>query len=346
MKLKKILLSAVSCIVSGTLCMAQGTDLGGLVSGRLLTEESLVRPVEFLTDTLCEGRATFTRGGVEAGFWILRQFKHFGLLPLRQPSTSSSRRTMSVPESGYVRSFVSDGKVGHNIIGMCPSSVPSDKYVIVAAHYDNLGLLSGRYYPGADSNASGVSVILNLAHLFRSAGVLGHSAGSNILFVAFDGKQLSMAGSNAFYDSLAGGMLVNPVNGHAIRPEQVFLMVNIDIIGGTSEPVHKGRTDYLLMLTDDAVLRSRMSEVNMTSRLSMDVAYDYYGSKDFTDLFYRRVGDQKVFIEHGIPTVLFTSGITMKTNKVDDDTRNIDIPVLHRRTLLIFRWLERILASL
>ena len=62
--------------------------------------------------------------------------------------------------------------------------------------------------------------------------------------------------------------------------------------------------------------------------------------QDFTDLFLRRLGDQKVFIEHGIPAVLFTSGITMNTNKVDDTASTLDYGVLRKRALLISRWLS------
>ena len=41
---------------------------------------------------------------------------------------------------------------------MLPGSVknPCDSYVIVGAHYDHLGMLDGKIYPGADANASGV----------------------------------------------------------------------------------------------------------------------------------------------------------------------------------------------
>lgn len=302
----------------------------------LLTEQSLVSKVEFLADTLCEGRASASRGGVEASFWIARQFERFGLVPLKTRGANS--------QAGYIQSFPVSDKAGHNVIGLSPASGPSDRYVIVAAHYDNLGILSGRYYPGADSNASGVAVMLELAHMFRSLGVLGHSAAQNILFVALDAKQLSMAGSSALYRALERGTLVNPADGRAIRADQVSMMVNIDIVGGTMEPVNKGREDYLIMLSTDEVLKRRLSEANYGSRMHMDLAFDYYGSKDFTDLFLNRICDQRVFVEHGIPSVLFTSGITMSTNKVEDNPASLNMPVLHKRATLIFRWLEKILS--
>lgn len=317
--------------------LPQANDIGGLVATSLITEESLFRPIEFLADTLCEGRAMQSRGGVEAAAWISRQFKHLGLVPLSSPSVAGT----NPPDPTYIRSFRREGKTGHNIIGLCPSANPSDEYIIVAAHYDNLGILSGHFYPGADSNASGVSVLLNLVHAFRSLGVLGHSAGRNILFVALDGKQNSMAGANALYDVLSAGLLVNPRDGKRIRTGNVSMMVNIDIVGSTMEPVRKGRNDYLIMLTTDSSFQRQMADANLSSRLNMDVSYDYYGSEDFTDLFLRRIGDQAVFIAHKIPSVLFTSGITMNTNKTEDTADSLDMEILRKRTMLIFRWLEK-----
>lgn len=352
MSLKKTIIPAVFCAfftlsvsaqTAGTSVPVSGrsTDLGGLVAEGMITEESLLRPIEFLTDTLCEGRAMHSRGSVEASAWIAREFDHIGLVPLSSPYIAGTVR----PPLSFIRSFRSSGKIGRNVIGLSPASGHSEEYIIVAAHFDNLGVLSGRYYPGADSNASGVSALLNLAHAFRSLGVLGHAAGRNVLFVALDGKQMSMAGASSLYDSIALGLLVNPYDGHRIRPEDITMMVNIDIVGSTMEPVRKSRTDYLIMLSTDSELQRRMREANMSSRLNLDLSFDYYGSTDFTDLFLNRVCDQSVFIEHKIPSVLFTSGITMNTNKTDDTVDSLDLPVLRKRTLLIFRWLERILMN-
>ena len=92
----------------------------------------------------------------------------------------------------------------------------------------------------------------------------------------------------------------------------------------------------------------KIAYVNVDSLLSnynfyLDLAFDYYGSKDFTDLFLRRIGDQKFFVERSVPTVLFTSGITMDTNKVTDEAAKIDYEVFYKRVRLIFHWVERMM---
>ena len=304
----------------------------GSLAGMLLTEESLRYSVEFLSDTLCSGRATATAGGVEASFWIARSFERLGLL------APGSRRGAA----SYFRSFRASGKVGHNVISICPAP-SSERYAIVAAHYDNLGILTDRMYPGADSNASGVAALLGLARVCRSLSVLGYGPQQNILFVALDAKQLSMAGASSLYDMLSDGSLTDPRTGRPIRREQVSMMVNLDIVGSTLEPVTKGRPEYLIMLSGDDMLKRALSEVNYSSKLNLDLSFDYYRSKDFTDLFLNRIGDQKVFIEGRIPSVLFTSGITMNTNKTEDTPASLDYAVLRKRTLLVYRWLDRVL---
>lgn len=308
---------------------AQEADFTRTVSESLITADGLRESVSFLADTLCEGRATGTRGAVEASFWISRRFKSMSLLPMGRTGSADS----------FFQSFKSSGATGHNVLGFCPSPVPSDRYIIVAAHYDGIGILSGRYYPGADSNASGVAVLLDVARTVRSLSVLGCSCRSNVIFVALDAKQANMAGAAALYRGLASGAFRNPVTGSTITQDSIEAMVNLDIIGSTLEPVTRNREDYLIMLTTSPALRSTITEANYNSRLYMNVAFDYYHSDDFTDLFLRRLGDQKVFIEHGIPAVLFTSGITMNTNKVDDSASTLNYEVLRKRALLISRWI-------
>ena len=55
------------------------------------------------------------------------------------------------------------------------------------------------------------------------------------------------------------------------------------------------------------------------------------------------MSDQRWFLERGIPSVMFTSGITMDTNKTTDIVDNLDIQVLNKRVSFIFRWLAELL---
>lgn len=295
-----------------------GTDFESVLSC-----EALSRQIEFLSDSLCQGRAMQSPGGSEAAFWILRQFGRYRMMPVG---------------GSYVHTFDAGGRIGHNVMSIVPGM--SGKYIIVAAHYDGLGTLDGSLYPGADSNASGVAAMLQLAHIFesRSPFVPQHTG---IIFVALDGKQMSMAGAQALYKELSAGLVCNPVSGAPIHPSDISFLVNLDIIGSTLEPVHKDKPAFLIMLGGAEYQQDLLRTVNRTHQTFLDLSFDYYGSSDFTDLFFRRISDQKVFLDHGIPAVMFTSGITMRTNRQDDTLDSLDLEVLRRRVVLIYRWLER-----
>ena len=229
--------------------------------------------------------------------------------------------------------------VCRNIMGFLPGK--EDKYVIIAAHYDNLGILGGKMYPGADSNASGVAVLTALSRALSNRSAQA-AYPMNIIFVALDAKQHSMAGSDALWDSIMSETLRNPVTGAPVSRKKIAMFINLDILGATDSPLHKERKDYLIMLSSEDVRQTSLLRwCNRMNDIYMDLAFDYYGSKSFTDMFLKRVSDQKVFIEGGVPSVMFTSGITMTTNKTEDTVQTIDFPVLRKRALLIYHWLDR-----
>ena len=312
-----------------------GTPKGYVISTKnaetVLTESVLKERIEYLSHPQCSGRGTGTPGSTWAIGWIGQQFQHQGLEPV---------------SGSYFQGFRTPaGKTGHNVIGLLPGrdGGKTGEYILVTAHLDHLGILSGKLYPGADSNASGVAAMLSLSDMFTHLKKLGRSYGKGILFVALDGKEQGLSGSGELWRRLQGGLLSDPVSGKTIRPKDISLVVNIDQVGCTLSPLKSGRKDYLIMLSDAATgRRDLLTAVNRSQNINLELSFDYYGSKDFTRLFYRTVSDQKVFLEHGIPAVMFTSGITLNNNKPYDDLGSIDFPVLRARVLLMFHYLSRI----
>ena len=214
--------------------------------------------------------------------------------------------------------YRSDGRTGRNVIGITPGFY--DSYIVIGAHFDGLGIQGGRHYPGADSNASGVAALLALArkivHLRSHTGVI---------FVAFDGYNDSLSGSSAFIEE-------------AFKSYKIDLMVNLDILGATSSPIREGQPAYLIAL-GAAAYRWQLNSIGREAGL--DLAFDYYGSSRFTDLFYKEISDQKWFLKKRIPSVMFTSGITMDTNRISDTTDKLDYDIMALRVNLISAWLSR-----
>lgn len=86
----------------------------------------------------------------------------------------------------------------YNVIAVLPGSdqAVAHEVVMVGAHYDHLGRDGGgRYFPGADDNASGTAVVLETARAIRRAGLTPRRT---IVFAAWTGEEAGLVGSNYF----------------------------------------------------------------------------------------------------------------------------------------------------
>ena len=254
--------------------------------------------VEFLSSSLCEGRAAGSRGGVEAAAYICRRLSALGY-------------------DIAVQSFAIDSaRVGHNIIASEADGWGAHPLLtVIVAAYDGIGLREGQIYPGADSNASGVAALLALAERLRCK--------SNLLFVFTDARNVGSRGAEALRSALKG--------------RRISLLVNLDIIGSSLAPVDEYWRDYLIALGAD---RWRQSLDRCNAGIGLHLYYEYYRSRNFTSLFYRKMGDQAAFVADGVPAILFTSGITPNTNKTTDTPETLDYGVFARRVELISRFLN------
>ena len=323
---------AVAALLSWSFSAAEARrmriDLAEEARGTV-SEAKLIHDLSFLADSVCAGRATGSAGSIEAATWIARRFAKLGLKPIGQ---------------GYTHNFkVSSTLVGRNVIGLLKGndSARSKGYIIIAAAYDGLGIIAGKRYPGADSNASGVVAMLSMAGMMSISRDLGRSYGTDVIFVALDAKYQRLAGSAALWDEICSRSLTDPSTGKAISRGDIKVMVNIDQIGSTLSPVRPGRNDYMLMLSGGYGIKE-MEQGNKSKGTGLDLSYTYYGSRDFTNAFYNKIGDHRIFVENRIPAVLFTSGITMNNNKTTDTVESLDAGILKRRIYLMWNWLERI----
>ena len=113
-----------------------------------------------------------------------------------------------------------------NVVSILPGADPELKndYVVIGAHYDHLGLggfgamnpqAQGQIHHGADDNASGTAVLLDLA---RRLSQLHPKPARSIVFVAFSGEELGLYGSRYFVD-------------HSPPVATTKAMLNLDMVG-------------------------------------------------------------------------------------------------------------------
>lgn len=325
---------ALAIMLSGFSTGAQNAWLSMHIPARnAITSDKLATEVGFLSDSLCQGRGTGTAGSVEAASWIARKFEGIGLHKMGDT---------------WTKSFMTEGGlIGRNVIGILPGSSKelNDRYIIIGAHFDHLGILDGMIYHGADANASGTVAMTSLAEMLATTRSIGRNYRHSIIFVGFDGKEMSMAGSQAMWDLIKSGQLKDPFSGKAITKDKIAFMVNIDQIGSTLEPINKGRKDFIIMLGGSSFRHSYdnlLVNVNEMYDINLDLGFTYYGSENFTKMFYR-LSDQRIFVDNRIPAILFTSGITMNTNKTRDRIETLDMEVLQKRIYLMYHWVEKML---
>nr|WP_225942141.1 M28 family peptidase [Sporosarcina limicola] len=88
----------------------------------------------------------------------------------------------------------------YNVVGKIPGK-DSKKAIVLSAHLDHVGQVNNTIYSGTIDNATGVSVLLNIARqLIDYQGSLEN----DIIIVAFNGEDSGLQGSYFFTDSIKG----------------------------------------------------------------------------------------------------------------------------------------------
>ena len=85
---------------------------------------------------------------------------------------------------------------GVNVLGVIPGRRVADRYIVVTAHYDHVGVSEGQIYNGADDNASGVATMLALA-----ADLKRQAPDHSVLIVALDGEERGLLGARHFVEA-------------------------------------------------------------------------------------------------------------------------------------------------
>ncbi len=189
-------------------------------------ENNLKADVEFLASDELQGRQTGSDGEKSAADYIAQRFDDLGL---EEKGTNGyfqdfkfTPKTDPHSEASFTESEDSRTVIGRNVLGYIDNK--AERTIVIGAHYDHLGYgdLGGSLFRGeekeihngADDNASGVAVMLNLAYRLRD-----HNKNNNYLFMAFSGEELGLLGSNFF------------VKNSTVPVDKINYMFNMDMVG-------------------------------------------------------------------------------------------------------------------
>lgn len=164
-----------------------------------------------------------------------------------------------------------------NVIGYIPARKPTTKSFLFTAHYDHLGQdsVNAEIFAGANDNASGVSVILEVARVLQQYQT---SADYHIVFIAFSGEEEGLLGSKWYVD-------------HPMFPlNDIVGVINLDMVGvGDSE----------IIAGTDPDLFPELGQAIRFSANQFDIPIQFHRGSLWSG------SDQYFFYQNNVPCVFF-----------------------------------------
>ncbi len=254
--------------------------------------------VTFLASDSLGGRLIGTEGNLIAGEYIAGCFADIGL---EEYNGVSYFHYFAVDIPSAVRDVPLTVIEGCNVIGVLPGTHPylKNEYIVIGAHYDHLGTATGRegavdsIYNGADDNASGTAVLIELAALLKEQGGLART----VVFVAFDGEEQGLLGSQEFLED-------------ALFPQdKIGAMISLDMVGYY-------RKSGVLKVLGTGTLREAKKWMPRSGKIKVKHIPFEQSPLSATDT--------RSFAVKEIPTLFLTTGMVSPYHKVTDHAHLID----------------------
>jgi len=257
--------------------------------------EEMTETIRFLASDQLKGRGQSTIELDQAAEFIAQKFREAGLIAAGDGYFQTwEEKDIGNPEYKLVLK---------NVVGVIPGTKPewSDQSILIGAHYDHLGAgffgatmeNRGQIHPGADDNASGVSVLIELAK------VLGKvlEPERSVVFIAFTGEETGRKGSKYYIDSEKRYPAAKCIG-----------MLNLDTVG------RLGKNKLLVLGAGSAkewihIFRG----TGYLSGVEIEAVSEELDSSD-----------QKSFQEAGIPAVQLFTGPHLDYHKPTDTVDKID----------------------
>ncbi|MFB0506893.1 MAG: M20/M25/M40 family metallo-hydrolase, partial [Thermodesulfobacteriota bacterium] len=263
----------------------------------VFSQERMMDTIRFLSSDELEGRGFGTEGLDEAAEFIARKFREAGLEPAGDV------------EGTYFQTWKGWGRdperkvIMRNVVGVIPGKRAEleAQSVVVGAHYDHLGLgwpdvrgdHRGKIHHGADDNASGVAVLIELARVYGKS----LNPDRSVVFVAFTGEETGRKGSKYYV-----------ANQKRYPSDLCVGMVNMDTVG------RLGKKKLLVLGASSArewihILRG----AGFVTGVDVEAVTQELDSSD-----------QKSFHEAGVPAVQLFSGPHGDYHRPTDTVDKID----------------------
>lgn len=184
--------------------------------------------------------------------------------------------------------------INKNICAYIDGTKNNDTCIYFTAHYDHLGGLGKKtFFPGANDNASGVSMLLNFIKYYSE-----HPPKYKTVFVFFAGEEAGLLGSKHFVEK--GG----------IDLISIKFLINLDLLGTGDDGI---------MVTNGAVLTSQFE---MLTKINAQKNY----VKEIKKRGKAQNSDHYWFTEKGVPAFfIYTLGGIKAYHDVDDIEKTLPL---------------------
>ena len=300
-------------LIATTLLLSVNNYVSAQKSG---TVSQMKADVEYLASDKLEGRQTGTKGEKLASEYIAKRMK---ALKLEPKGTDGYYQVFSVKPKFDVHAKVqADTTVaveGRNVMGYIDNG--AEETVVIGAHYDHLGwgdkgsLHQGdsAIHNGADDNASGVAVVLQLAQWLK-----GKYKANNYLFIAFSGEEKGLWGSNWFSKNAT------------IDMGKVNYMINLDMVGRMDEEKH-----LAIYGTGTSPVWKPLVEKIAADSIHLKLTESGVGPSDHTSFYLK-----------DIPVLHFFTGQHEDYHKPSDDVEKINYPGMNS----VLHFVEQVIVDL
>ena len=195
--------------------------------------------------------------------------------------------------------YQTDTITTNNVIGIVPSNKNSQQSVVVGAHIDHLAPMGQFWYPGADDNASGTALLIELSRIFASLAKDGLTPKRNIVFAAFTAEEIGLLGSEHYTQ--------NPV----FPIDSISVYLNLDMVGKMDSTSEKGYVLHLSGSNRIGDFEEIIKNLIYPSNIQID-------TKSFEEISLFTLSDHYHFMEKGVPAFLITSGMHSDYHKPTD----------------------------
>ena len=237
----------------------------------VVDRNQLLDDLQYLSSDELDGRKTGTEGNRMAQEYIIERFNTLGLRMFGESYKHLFDHTYQPTGEEFTDAV--------NLIAYIEGSNQPERFIVVTAHYDHLGVQDGEIYNGADDNASGTGGLMASARYFTDNQPL-----NSIIFIAFDAEEQELGGARHFVE--------NPI----VSLGQIVLNVNMDMISNNFE-----NEIYAVGTYHYPYLKPMIEE--FTAAAPVDVLFGF--DSDEWDQNWTMSSDHGPFHQKGIPFVYF-----------------------------------------